>query len=552
MLRLAATLTRIDTMRDDMQDLQRSSLLAATDVLFQRWADYRHVGSFDAFVEFALAVNGMTERLRRAHLPGLARVCENLDSRVLTLFGDERTHPLRPEVAAQLQRELAEVLAILRAEPGSAPPRRRRRDPDDAAMSGAQRSRAVVIVGDEDIAGTDALLATLDRYGFDVHYAEWNALPELEREPLAIVVGAQDPCEGRLTAIASLRRRYPASEILCLGASGHLDDIVALQRAGVDECLCDNGDTGEIVTRLLDLSQTRELAQPRVLIVEDSLTAGAFVRRALAQHDIASHAIRDPRVLLETAAAFRPDLILMDMHMPHFTGVEATRALRQVRQFRSVPVVYLSGEKDIALQVEALRLGGDQFLAKPVNPVVLAAVVKTKIQRYRELERLARLDGLTGLCNHTASKEQLEVLCEAGLPDGRLALAMLDIDRFKLINDNHGHPVGDQVIRGLAWLLTGRLRDADPIGRYGGEEFIVGFPGIALDDACARMDALRDDFRALAFGGASGTLRASFSCGVAALGPGERVDSLIERADRALLCAKSLGRNRVLAVRGEG
>jgi PleD family two-component response regulator len=75
----------------------------------------------------------------------------------------------------------------------------------------------------------------------------------------------------------------------------------------------------------------------------------------------------------------------MDMYMPFCTGVEVTRALRQIPEYQSLPVIYLSSETDIAQQVEALRLGGDQFLTKPINPIILASVVKTKIERYREM-----------------------------------------------------------------------------------------------------------------------------------------------------------------------
>jgi CheY-like chemotaxis protein len=152
----------------------------------------------------------------------------------------------------------------------------------------------------------------------------------------------------------------------------------------------------------------------------------------------------------------------MDMYMPFCTGVEVTRALRQIPEYQSLPVIYLSGETDIGQQVEALRLGGDQFLTKPANPIILSAVVKTKIERYRDMLRSGRHDSLTGLLNHSASKEQLAQMLRRTLPAGHLAVAMIDIDRFKSINDNYGHPVGDQVIRSLAWLLRGRLRNSRP------------------------------------------------------------------------------------------
>ena len=285
----------------------------------------------------------------------------------------------------------------------------------------------------------------------------------------------------------------------------------------------------------------------RVLIVEDSATAVAHIRRSLTQHGIDSRAINDPRQLLETAAEYRPDAILMDMYMPFCTGVEVTSALRQIPEYQALPVIYLSSETDIVQQVEALRLGGDQFLTKPVNPIILASVVKTKIERYREMLYSGQHDSLTGLLNHSTSKVQIERLLQGALPDGELVVAMIDIDRFKMVNDTYGHPVGDQVIRSLAWLLRGRLRNTDLIGRYGGEEFIVALPGIAPAHAQRLLEQIREDFSQLPHAHAQGTLRTTFSCGIAQFDPEQPCDAgeLSQRADLALYQAKNGGRNRV-------
>ena len=123
---------------------------------------------------------------------------------------------------------------------------------------------------------------------------------------------------------------------------------------------------------------------------------------------------------------------------------------------------------------------------------------------------------------------------------------MLDIDRFKSINDTYGHPVGDQVIRSLGWLLRGRLRSSDLIGRYGGEEFIVALPGVTTEQAFRVLDQVRDDFSRLPHAHAAGVLTATFSCGVAVWGAHDTGASLIAAADDALLEAKRSGRNRVM------
>jgi diguanylate cyclase (GGDEF)-like protein len=270
-----------------------------------------------------------------------------------------------------------------------------------------------------------------------------------------------------------------------------------------------------------------------------------LIQRTLAEHGIATQAIGDPASLLAAVDSYQPDLILMDMYMPNFNGVEATRVLRQMAAHRSLPVVYLSGESDVGMQVEALRLGGDQFLIKPFNPVLLAAVVKTRIERFRETRRSTHLDGLTGLLNHTATKSRLQLMVDKTAHNEKLTLAMIDIDHFKAVNDTYGHPVGDQVIRALAWLLKGRLRSKDLIGRCGGEEFMVALPGVGLKQAISVIDRIRADFGALPHAHPGGALYATFSAGLATFPMVESAAGLTEAADTALLQAKRLGRNRV-------
>jgi diguanylate cyclase (GGDEF)-like protein len=130
-------------------------------------------------------------------------------------------------------------------------------------------------------------------------------------------------------------------------------------------------------------------------------------------------------------------------------------------------------------------------------------------------------------------------------PHGMLTVVMIDIDRFKLINDTYGHPVGDQVIRGLAWLLKGRLRSTDMIGRYGGEEFLIALPDVSPGKAAMVIERIREDFASLPHSHSNGTLFASFSAGIASYPDFSTAVALTEAADNALLEAKRLGRNRV-------
>ncbi len=517
-------------------------------VLRSRWDNYVHAGSFDHFIEFTVAVNSLAEHFNRVRLPGLVRLCEGLENTALSRLGTPETHPIAAHEIAALQRQ---VDALLAAVAGSRPiAHERRADEDSPTLSASDwiKPRSVWLVTSREMREMGHALRTqLDFFGFQTQELLWGGQMPAGDVPLAVlfIPPSGAPTERMHECIAAIRARCAASQLIYLGANPDIETIVALMRAGIDLTIPHEEGSSTVLNCVLDLVQSYEPEKYRVLVVEDSRVAVALIQRTLAEHGIDSRAIRDPGTLLDELESYRPDLILMDMYMPRFTGVEATRVLRQMSAYHALPIVYLSGESDVGMQVEALRLGGDQFLIKPFNPVLLSAVVKTKIERFRETQRSTRLDGLTGLFNHTAAKSRLKSMVSRLEPGAQLTVAMLDIDHFKSINDTYGHPVGDQVIRGLAWLLKGRLRATDLIGRYGGEEFILALPDVNANQAYAVIDRIRQDFAKLPHAHPCGALFATFSAGVASFPVFETAQQLTEAADNALLDAKRSGRNRV-------
>jgi len=510
-----------------------------------RWQAYVGEGSFDCFIEFTVAVNCLVEQFNRQRLPGLIRVCEGLEKAALACLGGPDTHPLGGQEIAALQRQVDTLLGAI-ASSQSAPPKRREEE-RPAADQDWLKPRSVWLVVEPAMRHvSDALCQQLGFFGFRTEMRGWRSAPPDSDAPLAVIFIATDSGEiDEHAAIAAVRSRCAASQLIYLGAQSNIENVVGLMRSGIDTTIALEENASTLLNCILDLVQSYELEKYRVLVVEDSRVAAKLVQRTLAEHGLDSRAIHDPGSLLEELQSYRPDLILMDMHMPRFTGVEATRVLRQMPAYKSLPIVYLSGEADVGMQVEALRLGGDQFLIKPFNPVLLTAVVKTRIERFRETLRSTRIDGLTGLINHTAAKSMLKAMTEHVNPQGGLTVAMIDIDHFKSINDTYGHPVGDQVIRSLAWLLKGRLRSSDLIGRYGGEEFILALPDVSPEQARQVIDRIRQDFSFLPHAHASGSLYATFSAGIASWPDFDNAAALTEAADGALLQAKRLGRNRV-------
>ncbi|HEY0179970.1 MAG TPA: diguanylate cyclase [Dokdonella sp.] len=167
---------------------------------------------------------------------------------------------------------------------------------------------------------------------------------------------------------------------------------------------------------------------------------------------------------------------------------------------------------------------------------------------HEQARRLAYLDPLTGLYNRRGWGERLLALEEAALRGGApLSVLFLDIDRFKALNDRHGHEAGDAALRLLATVMRAELREKDAIGRYGGEEFVVALPGADAERALQLGERIRRRVRECSATEPPGVV-ATVSIGVATLRPDEGIATLLRRADRAMYAAKQAGRDRVVAA----
>lgn len=280
----------------------------------------------------------------------------------------------------------------------------------------------------------------------------------------------------------------------------------------------------------------------RILIVDDSKSQALYTEKALNAAGMITEKVINPMEVWNILESFQPEMILMDMYMPECNGVELAKVIRQDKHYLNIPIIFLSGEEDKNLQLAAMAEGGEDFLTKPVDPKHLLSTIRTRGSRARELSQLIARDSLTGLYNHTHILKSLdEQINLAKRNHTSLCFVMVDIDFFKQVNDNFGHPAGDEVIKNLALFLSQRLRKTDFIGRYGGEEFAVVLTNVGIEDAYNIMDDIRNNFSQLLHGGLS-AISATFSCGIA-LYQGQSSSELIDLADQAMYLAKRDGRN---------
>jgi diguanylate cyclase (GGDEF)-like protein len=274
--------------------------------------------------------------------------------------------------------------------------------------------------------------------------------------------------------------------------------------------------------------------------------AGATVVRA-------ADAFEASQTLLEQSI----DVAVVDLELPLQSGLAVLQHVRQTEQRGHLPVLMRSLTDDVQARVAAFAEGADDFLVKPVAPLELVARAQRHLalrRRFdglaRELDRLRELsstDGLTQVANHRAFQERLkEEFRRAQRYDDPLALILMDVDHFKLVNDSHGHQVGDEVLKAMAQAVRDAVRETDLVARYGGEEFAVLLPKTHLAGALTVAERICADVRGARVRGFP-QLKVTASLGVSSF-PARAVTTaelLVKTADDALYRAKREGRNKI-------
>jgi len=341
--------------------------------------------------------------------------------------------------------------------------------------------------------------------------------------------------------------------VLLITSDVSIEARLAAARAGVDAILSTPLDVNELAEWLNDLVGPHRDASLSILIVDDDEIVAETYALELENAGMRAFVKTDPTAALDEINTLSPDLVLMDMQMPGVSGIELVRVIRQSRRHLSLPVVFLSAERDPARQLEARRLGGDDFICKPVDPVRLVSLVRMRAERAVGLRSLMDRDSLTGLLNHGRFVDRLSQELERCRRRGsEVSLALIDLDRFKNINDAHGHLSGDQVLRALAHSLSSGLRRIDVIGRYGGEEFGVLLLDTPPQAACRVVDKIRQRFSEMAFDANNDVFFATFSAGISGSLSHTTPEQLIGAADEQMYLAKAAGRNRISQPLGSG
>lgn len=296
--------------------------------------------------------------------------------------------------------------------------------------------------------------------------------------------------------------------------------------------------------------------RPKLLVVDDQ-RINILVLNELFREDCDVFMATSGEQALQVCRAQLPDLVLLDVQMDGIDGYEVCRRLKADAESRNIPVIFITAQGGEADEVRGLQLGAVDFIAKPINPVIVRARVQTHLTLKLQsdiLRSMALLDGLTGVANRRKFDEQLlRDWRQSQREQTSLSLILVDVDHFKRYNYHYGHQAGDAALQAVARVLTSTLRRPhDLLARYGGEEFVGVLPNTGLSEAVKLAERMQAGVRALNLehSGSPEAQVVTISLGVATVVARSDLapQALVEAADQQLYAAKQAGRARVCAA----
>lgn len=359
--------------------------------------------------------------------------------------------------------------------------------------------------------------------------------------------------------IRALKPNKRNTPVVLITSEDDKNVLLGVLKAGATEIFKKNdlaGFDSYLTQFVLNVIESKAL-YGKILYVEDSKSTAELIGRLLKLNGMEVDHFTTAEAALEVFHKKTYDLIITDIILEgDMTGSQLIQKIRQDQSQDTVPILAISGVEDPARRVALLKSGVNDYVAKPIMQDELMARVNNllrskklfdRVQEQREaLRELAMKDQLTGLYNrHFLMEVGPKRITEAQRHQQPLSMVVVDLDKFKTINDSHGHAVGDIVLKEVGLLLQEESRLEDVASRFGGEEFVLILTHCDLLSAAEKAEQIREKIQALKPAG----LEITASFGVSSLASSDDIIShLFDRADQAVYQSKNAGRNRVTAV----
>ncbi|XHX75932.1 MAG: response regulator [Stenomitos frigidus ULC029] len=308
-----------------------------------------------------------------------------------------------------------------------------------------------------------------------------------------------------LTFLTTTHRQYPEIPIVIMTTEATFEQRVEATRLGSQCFLQKPIAPAQVLSTITQVLQQKRHSGAHILIVDDDPALLQLLKTLLEPGGYHVTILSNPQHFWQTLEQTAPDLLILDVELcqppssepgarkagiPPLSGIELCQVIRSDLGWNRLPVLFLSAHTDNETVQRSFTAGADDFLSKPVVAQVLLTRVKTRLDQ-RKLWGSNDLDALTGVpLRRKAQQDLTQLMRLAQRQKTPFSLAILDLDYFKHVNDQHGHAAGDQVLSYLGSLLRQSFRQEDVVGRWGGEEFIVGMYGTAIQDGMRRLQAV--------------------------------------------------------------
>jgi two-component system cell cycle response regulator len=371
--------------------------------------------------------------------------------------------------------------------------------------------------------------------------------------PVVMVTALGEPAE-RLHGLESGADDFLTKPVDYETLMARVRSLVRLKRL-LDEWRA-RGETARALGLAAEPLAVPSVAGARALVVDDWDLGAQTVQEALSRDGIVAGRARTAAEAMALSAAIPFDLIVLSLSLLDEDPLKLASSLRAADATHEIPMLLVAAPEERDSILRGFDLGANDWLALPLDENELRARARNQIRRkfYHDRLRsdlgtalaLALTDPLTGIYNQRYLMRHLRNLLVGG-QTREIAVLMIDVDHFKLVNDEYGHAVGDRALRAIAATLRANTRAFDSLARYGGEEFVVVMPGTEPDDASLAAERLRAAVEALPFAVSPGVnARMTVSIGVACCQDMPvSAEALLNAADAALYAAKHAGRNRV-------
>lgn len=423
--------------------------------------------------------------------------------------------------------------------------------------SGGEQALEVAAVSRPDIILLDVMMPGID--GFEV-CRRLKADPLLAHVPVVMVTALSD-VEDRVRGLEAGADDFLTKPVKDIALFARIRSLVRLKTA-MDELRL-RQDTGNMLgIGGQDAVEEVSVSGALVLQVDDHAGNVEKIRRAAVKgnYEVVAVTTADEAMLKMSRDEF--DLVIINLNLKQEDGLRIASQIRSNESTRGLPIVTIVEEDDTERLAKGLDLGVSDYLVRPIDTNELTARVRTQVRRkryqdqlredYRESLNLALTDELTGLHNRRYFDAHFESQREYSQDTGKpIAILMMDIDRFKQVNDTYGHPVGDEVLKEVSSRIKDSVRQFDMVARIGGEEFVVVMPDAGESQAKMVAERLRRSIGSEKIDAADNALAldVTISIGLAVDPTGESSgSSMLERADEALYEAKNTGRNKVVAA----